>query len=90
MLETEQGRPARHARWGPRIIDLDLLVYGSLEIREPGLTVPHPGIAERRFVLQPLADIAPQLIVPGLGSVSKILKVCASDPIHPLPGQNND
>lgn len=81
-LERHLGRPVRRARWGPRVIDLDLLVYGTARINEPGLTVPHPGLAERRFVLQPLADIAPDLTVPGLGRVAKILKVCAAEPVQ--------
>jgi 2-amino-4-hydroxy-6-hydroxymethyldihydropteridine diphosphokinase len=80
-LEQRLGRGGRAQRWGPRIIDLDLLVYDAVEISEPGLVVPHPGLAERRFVLQPLADIAPDLMIPGLGRVSKILKVCSSEPV---------
>ncbi len=85
-LEVELGRPVRRPRWGPRRIDLDLLVYAGCQINEPGLCVPHPGIAARRFVLQPLADIAPDLWLPGLGRVSKILKVCDSDPVHLITG----
>lgn len=89
-LEFKMGRPKRHPRWGPRLIDLDLLVYGGLQLKEPGLTVPHPGIAARRFVLEPLADIAPDLMIPGLGRVSEILKVCASDLVHPLSDTQYD
>ncbi len=72
-VETARGRPQDHARWGPRILDLDLLVLGGLVVREPGLSIPHPGIPERNFVLLPLAEIAPHLIVPGMGSVAKLL-----------------
>lgn len=54
-------------RWGPRSLDLDLLLVGDLELSEPGLTLPHPGIAARRFVLQPLAELCPARLVPGLG-----------------------
>ena len=70
-LETRLGR-VRDAgdRWGPRIIDLDLLVYGSLQRSVPGLNLPHPGIFERNFVLLPLCDIAPALQVPGQGVVA--------------------
>jgi len=89
-LEKALGRGPRRTRWGPRIIDLDLLVYDVFKISEPGLVVPHPGLVERRFVLRPLADIAPDLMIPGLGRVSKILKVCSSDPVNPLPDPHYD
>ncbi len=68
-LEERLGRARPVVRWGPRRIDLDLLVYGGARMDEPGLTVPHPGIAERAFVLEPLAEIAPELEVPGVGRV---------------------
>ena len=60
-------------RFGPRSIDLDLLVHGELTVSEPGLEVPHPRLAERRFVLSPLAEIAPDLVVPGHGRVADLL-----------------
>jgi 2-amino-4-hydroxy-6-hydroxymethyldihydropteridine diphosphokinase len=64
-IERELGRDrAREARWGPRLIDLDLLLYGDEAIDEPGLTVPHPRLAERRFVLEPLAELDPGLELP--------------------------
>jgi 2-amino-4-hydroxy-6-hydroxymethyldihydropteridine diphosphokinase len=69
-IEREFGRPAERQRWGPRIIDLDLLVYGRERRDEPDLSLPHPGIVERNFVLYPLADLAPDLDVPGLGRVA--------------------
>jgi 2-amino-4-hydroxy-6-hydroxymethyldihydropteridine diphosphokinase len=72
-VETAQGRQRDHARWGPRILDLDLLVLGGVVIDEPGLHLPHPGIAKRNFVLLPLAEIAPHLVVPGMGSVARLL-----------------
>jgi len=71
-LEKALGRPARRERWGPRIIDLDLLVYGRERRDEPDLTLPHRGIVERNFVLYPLADLAPDLEVPGLGRVAEL------------------
>ena len=71
-LERTLGREPPRERWGPRLIDLDLLVVGR-ETRATGsLTLPHPGIAERDFVLHPLADIAPDLDVPGLGRVAAL------------------
>lgn len=69
-LEAALGRPAAHQRWGPRVIDLDLLSYGREQRAGPELTLPHPGISERNFVLYPLADIAPDLDIPGLGRVA--------------------
>jgi len=71
QIEHDIGRePEVH--WGPRIIDLDLLVFGDLVVNEPGLIVPHPGIAERNFVLLPLREIAPELLIPGLGRLADI------------------
>jgi 2-amino-4-hydroxy-6-hydroxymethyldihydropteridine diphosphokinase len=74
LLETERslGR-VRDERWGPRTVDLDLLVYGERVIDEPGLHVPHPRLGERRFALEPLADLDPALEIPGLGQVSATL-----------------
>jgi 2-amino-4-hydroxy-6-hydroxymethyldihydropteridine diphosphokinase len=71
-LERELGREPPRERWGPRLIDLDLLVVGRETRATPVLTLPHPGIAERDFVLYPLADIAPDLDVPGVGRVSAL------------------
>lgn len=63
-VEDSMGR-VRTVRWGPRIIDLDLLLYGSERIDHPRLKVPHPEMLQRRFVLKPLADLAPDLVIPG-------------------------
>ncbi|HEV7631840.1 MAG TPA: 2-amino-4-hydroxy-6-hydroxymethyldihydropteridine diphosphokinase [Steroidobacteraceae bacterium] len=70
-IESARGR-RREQRWGPRNIDLDLLVFADQRIETPELTVPHPGIVERNFVLYPLSDIAPQLQVPGVGRVADL------------------
>src|SRR5262249_1779310 len=70
--ETQMGREPARVRWGPRVIVLDLLVYGSERRSEADLAVPHPGIADRNFVLQPLAEIAPDLYVPGLGRAATL------------------
>ena len=74
LLEIERslGR-VRSERWGPRVIDLDLLVYGGEVVDEPGLRVPHPRLHERRFALEPLAELDPGLEVPGRASVSALL-----------------
>ncbi|MGH8217584.1 MAG: 2-amino-4-hydroxy-6-hydroxymethyldihydropteridine diphosphokinase, partial [Steroidobacteraceae bacterium] len=71
-LERAAGRPQNHERWGPRALDLDLLVYGRERSSDPALTLPHPGIVERSFVLYPLADVAPDLDVPGMGRVADL------------------
>lgn len=65
---------------GPRTLDLDLLLYGQEQIDEPGLQVPHPRLHERRFVLEPLADLDPALEVPGKGSVQTLLAKLDSSP----------
>jgi 2-amino-4-hydroxy-6-hydroxymethyldihydropteridine diphosphokinase len=72
-VERSLGRSREGPRWGPRTIDLDLLVYADQAIDEPGLTVPHPHLHERRFVLEPLAELDPGLVVPGRGRVSDLL-----------------
>ncbi len=65
-MERALGRDrSREQRWGPRTLDLDLLLYDDLTIREPDLTVPHPWLAKRRFVLEPLAELCPDRLVPG-------------------------
>ena len=71
-IENRQGRERDDTRWGPRVLDLDLLVYSDRKVDETGLTLPHPGIGERNFVLLPLGEIAPELVVPGLGRVASI------------------
>jgi 2-amino-4-hydroxy-6-hydroxymethyldihydropteridine diphosphokinase len=83
-LERSLGRPARHQKWGPRVIDLDLLVYGRERSCGGALELPHPGIGARNFVLLPLADIAPDLDVPGLGRVSELAARAAREDIWPL------
>jgi 2-amino-4-hydroxy-6-hydroxymethyldihydropteridine diphosphokinase len=71
-IECARGRERGEIHWGPRVLDLDLLVYDGLSIDEPDLTVPHPGIASRNFVLLPLREIAPDLEIPGLGRVGDL------------------
>ena len=80
-IESSMGRPERHERWGPRIIDLDLLAFGSQRLEEPGLTLPHPGIVERNFVLYPLSEIAPALDLPGLGRVADLAAAVTAEGI---------
>jgi len=71
-IELEHRR-VRREHWGPRTLDLDLLVYGAEELDDARLQVPHPGLAERAFVLLPLAEIAPELVIPGLPTPAVLL-----------------
>jgi 2-amino-4-hydroxy-6-hydroxymethyldihydropteridine diphosphokinase len=66
-------------RWGPRSLDLDLLLYGDAVVDEPGLRVPHPHLHERAFALLPLVDVAPDAVIPGVGPAREALRVLAAD-----------
>ena len=86
LLDVEQsfGRDrAMEVRWGPRTLDLDLLLHGDLVLDEPGLALPHPRLHERRFVLEPLADLDPALVVPGHGTVAELLASLDARPAPP-------
>ena len=71
-VENRVGR-VRSERWGPRTIDLDLLLYGGEQVNEAEVTVPHPRLHERRFALEPLLDLDPALEIPGLGPIPTLL-----------------
>lgn len=75
-IENSHGRVRGNHRWGARTLDLDVLLYGDHQIDLPELTVPHRGIGERAFVLYPLADCAPDLLIPGKGKLSDLLARC--------------
>ncbi|MEY4761619.1 MAG: hypothetical protein RLZZ200_1475 [Pseudomonadota bacterium] len=81
-IEASQGR-VRSIRWGPRTLDLDLLLHGDARVASPSLTLPHPGIAQRNFVLYPLRDIAPDLVIPGCGRVSDLAAQVGAEGIRP-------
>ncbi|MEM7405758.1 MAG: 2-amino-4-hydroxy-6-hydroxymethyldihydropteridine diphosphokinase [Pseudomonadota bacterium] len=70
-IECRQGRQRRR-HWGERTLDLDLLVFGEHQLSSARLTLPHPGLAERPFVLEPLMEIAPELNLPGLGALADL------------------
>jgi 2-amino-4-hydroxy-6-hydroxymethyldihydropteridine diphosphokinase len=76
-IEAAQGRDRSAGRWASRTLDLDLLVYGDERHAAADLTVPHPGIGEREFVLHPLNEVAPDLDIPGLGPVAEHARRCA-------------
>jgi 2-amino-4-hydroxy-6-hydroxymethyldihydropteridine diphosphokinase len=71
-IESALGRTQPAVRWGPRVIDLDLIAFGDEAGDEPGLRLPHPGVPERDFVLYPLAEFAPALWIPGQGRVATL------------------
>ena len=72
-IERRLGRTREGPRFGPRTIDLDLLLYGGEQIDEPGLEVPHPRLHERLFALEPLAELDPDLVVPGHGPLADLV-----------------
>lgn len=71
-IERDMGRERPPVRWAPRLIDLDLLLYGDVACAGPGLTLPHPEMHRRNFVMAPLAEIAPEASVPGIGAARAI------------------
>ena len=84
-IEHDAGRERHeHERWGPRTLDLDLLLYGDAVIDEPGLHVPHPRLHERSFALVPLVDIAPDAMIPGIGSARAALAAMTTTDIEAL------
>jgi len=72
-VERDLGRTRHGPRFGPRTIDLDLLLYGEALVDEPGLVIPHPRMTERAFVLEPLLELDPELVIPGRGPVRDFL-----------------
>ena len=85
-IERDAGRDRREdaPRWGPRVLDLDLLLYGDAVIEMPGLQVPHPRLHERAFALVPLLEIAPDIVIPGVGAARGLLQTMAADDIQAL------
>ena len=82
-IENEHGR-VHTVRWGPRTLDLDILLYGNLILADPHLTVPHPRLHERAFVLYPLYAIAPDLKLPDGGALEMLLRRCPSGDVERL------
>lgn len=83
-IEREIGlNRAEKRRWGSRVIDIDILLFGERQMASPPLTIPHPELSRRRFVLEPLAELAPDLVIPGLGkSVSQLLGAVADQDVR--------
>jgi 2-amino-4-hydroxy-6-hydroxymethyldihydropteridine diphosphokinase len=87
-VERAHGRVRDGSRWGPRTLDLDILLYDQLQCRLPGLSIPHPQMHLRAFVLVPLADIAPPMLaVPGQGRLGELLLAVSRGGIVPLPDE---
>ncbi len=86
-LEAAHGRVRGPQRWGPRSLDLDLLLYGTQRLHDPRLSVPHPGLPERNFVLYPLSEVAPDLQVPGYGPLRDLLARCSAAGLRRLDAQ---
>jgi 2-amino-4-hydroxy-6-hydroxymethyldihydropteridine diphosphokinase len=87
VIEQRHHR-AKKRRWGERTLDLDLLLYGDLEIATERLMIPHPGLHERAFVLYPLAEIAPHVVVPGRGRVADLVSYCTYSSVQRLEDDN--
>lgn len=84
-IERAHGRDRElETRWGPRTLDLDLLLFGQSEVDEPGLRVPHPHLHQRAFVLLPLLEIAPDAVIPGIGAVREAARGLATDAVEAI------
>ncbi|MDH5179137.1 MAG: 2-amino-4-hydroxy-6-hydroxymethyldihydropteridine diphosphokinase [Gammaproteobacteria bacterium] len=85
VIEINQGRVRQGERWGPRTLDLDILLFDDLVLDTPALQIPHPGLHERSFVLYPLSDVAPpDLPIPGHGRLAKLREQCPATGLEKL------
>lgn len=87
VIEREQGRERKDERWGPRTLDLDILLYDELVLADERLVLPHYGMKDREFVLYPLADLAPELVLPCGTALSQLLLACPANGMICLQGQ---
>lgn len=84
-IEQDHGRVRLGQRWGPRTLDLDLLLYADQQIHDDRLDVPHPGMGERNFVLYPLAELVPEdMLIPGLGRLISLLNACSAEGLEKI------
>lgn len=83
-IEQSEGRVRKDERWGPRTLDLDILLYDNLIMNDARLTLPHYGMKQREFVLYPLADLAPDLILPCGSALAQLLTHCPTNGLTPL------
>ena len=84
QIESEQGRVRTGLRWGPRTLDLDILLYDEQIISTERLRIPHPGLHERAFVLYPLYEIDPDLMIPGEASLAILKAQCPADGLNKI------
>lgn len=84
VIENSQGRQRDGVRWGPRTLDLDLLLYGNESIDMDELTVPHPRIRERAFVMVPLFDVAPDISIPGQNDLQVLMKKVSREGVRKI------
>ena len=84
-IELDQGRTRKAERWGPRTLDLDILLFGERQLDEPRLRVPHYHMHARPFVLYPLAELAPELRLPGGRRLAELLAACPFEGLERLP-----
>jgi len=89
-IESRFGRERGGQRWGPRPLDLDILIYGNYWFQETDLRIPHPGVPERAFVLYPLAEIAPTLEIPGHGRADTLAAALDAGDLEPIPAPDAD
>ena len=94
-IENVHGRQRGEVRWGPRTLDLDILLFGDNLINNARLTIPHPGLYERPFVLYPLQEIVPDLFIPNHGALSQLIQSCGPGELEIIGGigslvNNND
>lgn len=89
-IEHDQGRVRGAERWGPRTLDLDLLLYGTECIASERLQVPHPGLGERNFVLYPLAELSPELVLPDGRSMRQLLAATPREGLERLPAEGDE
>lgn len=76
LIERQHGRVHSARRWSARALDLDILLYAEMQLQSDTLQIPHPGIAERSFVLWPLHELQPELFIPGHGQIKKLMQTC--------------
>lgn len=86
LIESQQGRIRNGNRWGPRTLDLDILLYGEQMINSEHLTVPHAGMKQREFVLYPLIEIAPDLVLPCGEKLFELVKSCPENGLQKMTG----